>query len=111
MKVYAKALRRILVSSINAYGKLLLKKNRGFPGGSLVKDLPANEGDTQETGFIPGSGRLPWSSEWLPSPVFLPGEFCGWKSLAVFSPWGLKESDTTEELTLHFSHPWRTPSV
>lgn len=100
-----------MVFSINACGKLLLKKNRGFPGGSLVKDLPANEGDTQETGFIPGSGRLPWSSEWLPSLVFLPEEFCGQKSLAVFSLWGLEESDTTEELTLHFSHSWRTPPV
>ena len=30
---------------------------RGFPGGSVVKNLPAN--DTGDTGLIPGSGRVP----------------------------------------------------
>ena len=32
----------------------------------------------------------------LPTPVFLPGEFHGQRSLAGYSPWGCKESDTTE---------------
>ena len=31
----------------------------GFPGGSVVKNLPANAGDTGDTGSIPGSGRSP----------------------------------------------------
>ena len=31
----------------------------GFPGGSVVKNLPANAGDTRDTGLIPGSGRCP----------------------------------------------------
>ena len=31
--------------------------NMGFPGGTVVKSLPANSGDTRNTGFIPGSGR------------------------------------------------------
>ena len=30
---------------------------------------------------------LPWRREWLPTPVFLPGEFHGQKSLAGYSPW------------------------
>ena len=38
--------------------------------------------------------------EWQPTPVFLPGESHGWRSLVGYSPWGLKESDTTERL--HF---------
>ena len=38
--------------------------------------------------------------EWLPTPVFLPGEFCGQRSLVGYSPWGHRESDTTEWLTL-----------
>ena len=32
---------------------------KGFPGGSVVKDLPANAGDTGDVGSIPGSGRSP----------------------------------------------------
>ena len=40
-----------------------------------------------------------WRRKWLPTPVFLPGEFNGQRSLAGYSPWGQKESDTTERLT------------
>ena len=36
----------------------------------------------------------------LPIPVFLPGESHGQRSLADYSPWGHKESDTTKPLTL-----------
>ena len=32
---------------------------RGFPGGSMLKNLPANAGDTGDAGMIPGSGRSP----------------------------------------------------
>ena len=42
----------------------------------------------------------PWRREWQPTLVFLLGEFHGQRSLAGYSPWGHKESDTTEELTL-----------
>ena len=31
----------------------------GFPGGTVVKNLPANAGDTRDAGLIPGSGRFP----------------------------------------------------
>ena len=48
---------------------------------------------------IPGLGRPPWKRKWQPTPVFLPGESHGQRSLAGCSPWGLKESDTTERLT------------
>ena len=37
-----------------------------------------------------------WRRQWQPTPVFLPGEICGQRSLAGYSPWGCKESDTTE---------------
>ena len=37
-----------------------------------------------------------WRRKWQPTPVFLPGEFHGQRSLADYSPWGRKESDTTE---------------
>ena len=44
--------------------------------------------------------KIPWRREWQPMPVFLPKESHGQRSLASSSPWGLKESDTTECLTL-----------
>jgi len=37
--------------------------------------------------------------KWLLTPVFLPGEFHGLRSLASYSPWGCKESNTSEKLT------------
>ena len=43
--------------------------------------------------------------KWQPTPVFLPEDFHGWRRLAVYSPWGCKELDTTERLhftSLHF---------
>ena len=41
-----------------------------------------------------------WRRKWQPTPVFLPGESQGWGSLVGYSPWGHKELDTTEQLTL-----------
>ena len=51
----------------------------------------------------PWVGKSPWRREWLPAPVFLPGEFHGQRSLVGYSPWGHKESGTTGQLTLPFS--------
>ena len=47
---------------------------------------------------------MPWRRKWQPTPVFLPGESHGQRTLAGYSPWGHRESDTTERLTLslHF---------
>ena len=52
------------------------------------------------SGFDPWVGKIPWRREQQPTPVFLPGEFHGQRRLAGYSPWGHKESDTTERLTL-----------
>ena len=38
----------------------------------------------------------PLEKEWQPTPVFLPGEFHGQRSLEGYSPWSHKESDMTE---------------
>ena len=50
----------------------------GFPGGSVVKNLLANVGDTDS---IPESGRFPWRRKWQPTLVFLPGKSYGQRSL------------------------------
>ena len=69
-----------------------------FPYGSDGKESTCNSGDTS---LIPGSGRFPEKGNGYPlHPVFLPGEFHGQKSLMGCSPWGCKESDMTERLTL-----------
>ena len=49
----------------------------------------------------PWVGKIPCRRKWQPTPVLLPGKFHGQRSLVSYSPWGLKESDTTE--WLHFT--------
>ena len=50
-------------------------------------------------GFDPWVGKISWRRAWQPTPIFLPGEFHGQRSLAGHSPWGWKESDMTERLS------------
>ena len=45
-------------------------------------------------GLDPCVRRIPWRRKWQPTPVFLPEKSCGQRSLADYSPWGCKESDT-----------------
>ena len=63
----------------------------GFPSGSDSKESACNVGDM---GSIPGSGKSP--GEGKPTPVFLPGESHGQRSLVGYSPWDRKESETTD---------------
>ena len=69
----------------------LLKSYIDFPGGSVVRDPPANAGNV---GSIPGSRRYPGEGKRQPTPVFLPGKSQGWRSLTGYTPWGHQESDT-----------------
>ena len=70
------------------WDELCLKfgKHYGFEGVSqealMVKNLPASAGDTRDEGLFPGSGKIPWRRKWEPTPVFLPGESHGERSLA-----------------------------
>ena len=65
-------------------------------GGSDDKELACNVG---------GIGKIPWRREWQSTLVFLPREFHWQRSLAVYSPGGHKELDTTEWLVLSLSFP------
>ena len=51
-------------------------------------------------GFSPWVRKIPWRRAWQHTPVFLPGESCGQRSLAGYSPWGHKDSDTPEATKL-----------
>ena len=57
-----------------------------------------------KTQFNPWVGKIPWRRKWQLTPVFFPGEFHGHRSLAGYSPQGLKEWDTTEQLSLYAWH-------
>ena len=50
--------------------------------------------------YFPWVGKIPWRRKWQPTAVFLPGKSHGQRSLAGYSPWGSKESDTTEATSL-----------
>ena len=75
----------------------------GFPGGSNGKESACNAADCLHGGrykFDPWVSKIIWRREWLPTPVFLPGEPHAQRSLAGYSPWDHKELDMTERLTL-----------
>ena len=57
-----------------------------------VKNLPA----IWETWVNPWVEKIPWRREWQPTPVFLPGEFHGQRSLVGYSSWSCNELDMTE---------------
>ena len=61
----------------------------------MVKNPPVNTEDTGATGLIPVSGRS-LEEKWQPSPMFLPRESHGQRSLVGYSPQDPEELDTTE---------------
>ena len=68
-----------------------MEKLEGFPGGTVVKNPPANAGDARDTDSVPGE-EIPWRRKSLPTPVFLSGKFHRQRSLAGYSPWVLLPS-------------------
>ena len=64
-------------------------------------DLPASGRRCERHRLDPWVGKIPWRRVWQPTPVFLPAESLRQRSLAGCSPWGNRELDTTECLSLH----------
>ena len=62
------------------------------------KESAGNAGD----GINTWVGKIPWKRAWQHTPVFLPGEFYGQKSLSGYSPQGRKESDANEGTSTSF---------
>ena len=69
-----------------------------LPIGLAVRNPPVNAGDAGDEGLIAGLGRSPGEGNGNPLQ-FLHGKFHRQRSLASCSPWGCKQSDTTEQLT------------
>ena len=61
----------------------------------VVKNPPAKAGNKRHR-FDPWVRKVPWRRAWQPTPVFLPGESHGQRSLAGYGPWGCTESDTID---------------
>ena len=68
----------------------------GFPGGSVVKNPPANAGDMRDAGWIPVLGRSPGGRQGNPLQYFCLENPMDRMSLAGYSPSGHRESDMTE---------------
>ena len=69
-------------------------------GASLVAHTVKNLPEMPQTQVQSLGLMVSWRRKWQPTPVFLPGESHGQRSLGGYSPWGRKESNTTEQLTL-----------
>ena len=126
-KIVSKEMLHTQVNSFHSESMAPSVNMQGFPDSSVGKESTCNAGDP---GSIPGSGRsagegigyplqyswaslvaqlvknppamqetwvekIPWRRERLSTPIFWPGEFPG-----LYSPWGHKELDTTEPLSL-----------
>ena len=96
---FQRFLKRKAAQLLLSFQAVLLLWCVGFPGGEVVKNPPANAGDSRDAGSTPGSGKMPWSRKRQLTLVSLPGESHRQRSLAGYSPWGRKEPDSTERLS------------
>ena len=78
--------------------KTLISGERTSLVAQMVKCLPT----MWKTQVLSLGQEDPWRRKWQPTPVLLPGKSPGQRSLVGYSPWGRKESDTTERLNIHF---------
>ena len=68
-------------------------------GGANGKEFVCQYRRCKRCGLSPWVWKIPWSRKWHPAPVLLLGKFHGQRSLAGYSPWGLRELDMTEHLS------------
>ena len=73
----------------------------GFPGSSSGKESACQCRRPKRCRFDPWIGTIPWRREWQPTPVFLPGEPHGHRSLAGYSPWGRRVKTRLKRLSTH----------
>ena len=73
----------------------------GLPGWLGVKESACQCRSRRRHGFKPWVAKIVWRRRWQPTPVFLLEKFHGQRSLVGYSPWGHKESDTTEHTHTH----------
>ena len=87
--------------------RLELASTQTWSGRSWCLSLKRNCLQWKRLELHPWVGKIPSRRKGQPTPVFLPGESHGERSLAGYRPWGHKELGTTEWLSLHFtSYLW-----
>ena len=90
-------------SGINrSHGKFVIRTYFGDFLGVVVQCMRIRL-QCRRPGVNPRVRKVPWRRSWQPTPVFLPGEFHGQRSLAGYSPWS-RIVDMTEQLTLSRFH-------
>ena len=100
-----------LLQCLQSFPGLSLSHSLSYFRASLVAQLVKKKKkkirlQCRKLWFNSWAGKIPWRRACQPTPVFLPGESHGQRSLADYSPWGCGESDTTEQLTLSLSRSW-----
>ena len=68
-----------------------------LPGGTSGKEPSRQCRRCKRLSFNPWVGKIPWRRVWQPTPVFLPGESHGQRSLLGYSPWSHKEWAMTQK--------------
>ena len=71
-------------------------ENLGFSGAKSSKGPACQCRIFKRPGLSPWVEKIPWRTAWQPPLISFPGESHGQRSLAGYSPWDHKESDTTE---------------
>ena len=72
-----------------------------------VKNVLDNVEGVKRCRFDPRVRKIPWKRAWQSIPVFLPEESHGQRSLVGYHPWGHKELDMTEQITIaHSTQSW-----
>ena len=76
-----------------------------FPGGGNARESACQGRRYTRCSFGSWVRKIPWRRKWQPTPVLLPAESCGQTSQIGYSPWGHRESDTTEHWAAEI-HKW-----
>ena len=97
------------LSALEGPGKSRVCCSKPPSTASLVAQMVKNLPGCWRPGFSPWVGKIPWRREWQPTPIFLPGESHGQRSLMGYSPWGQRVghnwmTNTTGTTTTLFKH-------
>ena len=79
----------------------------GLPDGASSKEPTCQRRRPKRHGFDPWVGRSPWRRAWQPTPVLLPAESHGQRSLAGYSPWGQKRFPVHRTRVWASEPPWQ----
>ena len=93
--IYGIAQSRTRLKRLSSSSSILTE---GLPRWCSGKELVCHCRRHKRHGFDPWVRKIPWMRAWQPTPVCSPGKSHGQRSLAGYSPWGHKESDTTEAI-------------